>query len=166
MKKKWRVLALAVCLVAITLLFTRLIPVERKDSSEELLEKIEAALGDEWTKKSETRILPFTLADADGNTIIYYVINTTYYDEVPEMTGLDPALNEIIDPDTADSSRPCKVCNLDAMLYEKNERTFLCWTVSAECSLAIEYSPAIVSESDIFRMAESIPICNGEDKQF
>ena len=163
MKKKWRVLALAVCLVTITLLLTRLILVERKDSSEELIEKIEAALGDEWTKKSETRILPFTLADADGNTIIYYVINTTYYDEVPEMEGLDLALNEIIDPDTADSSRPCKVCDLDAMLYEKGERAFLCWTVSAEYSLAIEYRPDIVNESDIFRMAESIPICNGED---
>ena len=44
MKKKWRVLALAVCLVTITLLLTRLILVERKDSSEELIEKIDAAL--------------------------------------------------------------------------------------------------------------------------
>ena len=166
MKKKWRVLALAVCLVAIALLFVRLEDREKKEPSEEFMEKFEAALGDEWTKKYETRIQPFTLADADGNTIIYYVISTTYYDEVPEMTGLDPALNEIIDPDTVDSNRICKVCDLDAMLYEKNERAFLCWTVSAECSLAIEYSPDIVSESDIFRMAESIPICNGEDNRF
>lgn len=162
-KLLWGILAAVICFTAVTLLIVRLRVTETRNPVEEALEKFEAALGDEWTKKSETRVLPFTLKDADGETIVYYVIVTTHYDDVPEMAGLDPALNEIIDPDTAESSRTCKVCDLDAILYEKDGRAFLCWTVSAECSLAIEYSPDKVSESDIFRMAESIPACHGEN---
>lgn len=156
--------AVLICLTVGVLLLVHFSQPKKKslrDTADEITGRLEAALGDEWTKEQETTLTPFTYADSAGNTIIYYVISTKFYNEIPEIEGLDPVLNEVVNPDTADSSRSCKVGNLDAMIYEKDDRAFLCWTVSAECSLAIEYSPDAVSESDVFRMAESVPTSNG-----
>ena len=128
------------------------------DDPREMLERIEGAMGNDWSKVSETEILPFTMINAEDDTLIYYVCRTTYYtEEVPEVNGLSPALNEIISPETAEESRSCQVCGLDAMLYEKDGRGYVCWTVSPQYSLAIEYTLENVPEEDIFRMAESIP---------
>lgn len=164
-KRLWIGVAVLVCLVGVALLIARLALPKKSplDTINKMTEKVEAALGDEWSKTQETVVKPFTYSDSEGNTIIYYVIATKYYDEVPEITGLDSVLNEVIDPDTAESSRPCKVCDLDAMIYEKDNRAYLCWTVSAECSLALEYSPDATSEADIFRMAESVPASSGKN---
>ena len=130
------------------------------DTPREILGRIEGALGDEWNKISETEVIPFTLTftDEGDDTLIYYVCKTTYYsEEIPEIDGLSPVLNEVIAPETAEQSRPCQVSGLDAMLYEKGERGFLCWTISPQYSLAIEYTLDSIPEEDIFRMAKSIP---------
>lgn len=44
------------------------------------------------------------------------------------------------------------------MFYEKDGRRFLCWTLSPQETCVLEYSPDAVSEADILRMAESVPV--------
>lgn len=163
-KRLWIGVAVLVCLAGVALLITRFaLPKENpRDYINKVTERVEAALGEEWLKDRETEVKPITLSDADGNTIIYYVITTKYYNEVPDTVELSDVLNGLIYPDTVEGGRACKVCDLDAMIWEKDDRSFLCWTVSPECTLAIEYSPDAVSEADIFRMAESIPASSGE----
>lgn len=167
MKKKktwlWGLLA-AVILIEAILLFTKPWKTRHKDPITERLEQIEAALGDEWTKTAETRIVPFTLYNADGDTLVYYVIATTRGDGTPAPDGFDPALKEIIDPNTADSSRACKVGALDAVIYEAGYRAYLCWTISEQYTSVIEYSPDSVSESNVIRMAESVSANNNANK--
>lgn len=128
------------------------------NEAEQMGNRLEEALGDEWSKTREVKIIPIEFEDTEtSDKLTYYICQTTYFDEIPEITGLDPVLNEIIDPAAAEESRQCSVNDLDAMLYQKDGRAYLCWTVSPEYSLAIEYNPESVEEWEIFKMAESAP---------
>lgn len=159
----WGLLA-AVILMETILLFTNPWKARRKDPVTERLAQIEAALGDEWTKTAETRIVPFVLYDANGDSLVYYVIATTRENETPATVGLSPALKEIFDPDNVDNSRACKVDDLDAVIYEVGSRAYLCWMISRQYTAVIEYSPDNVSEAEVIRMAESVPINSCEHK--
>lgn len=128
--------------------------------AKEQIDKISSALGDEWTElvRAEEEITPYVYTDSNGNELIYYVCKTTMLSGELSEEDVGALLHEIIDPETAEERKACKVCDLDAMHYLKEGRAYLCWTVSPEYSLAIEYDPLVVSEADIFRMAESVPI--------
>lgn len=67
----------------------------------EMMERIEAALGDEYKKQSMTElVVMLRYGDTDGNTVNYYILKTTYYETDPaEVTGLNmEAIMLIIDP--------------------------------------------------------------------
>ena len=161
--KKIALYGLAAVAVCALLMFFICRPSEEEKfrmEAEEQINKISSALGDEWTElvRAEEEITPYVYTDTEGNELIYYVCKTTVLSgELPEE-DVGALLSEIIDPETAEESKVCKVCDLDAMHYLKEGRAYLCWTVSPEYSLAIEYDPLVVSEEDIFRMAESVPI--------
>lgn len=155
----------AACLSAAALALAVLVRGARKPSPvEDALQRvarIEAALDDSWERQSTTVASPAVYRDAAGNTLVYYLCRTVYHAADPaDVAGLNlAALQSVLDPDAADSSRSCSVNGLDAMLYEKGGRRFLCWTLSPEYTCVLEYSPDAVTEADIFKMAESVPVC-------
>lgn len=116
-------------------------------------------LDEDWKKQFVTEAIPIIYTDSEGNEIIaYYICKTTYYETDPtEITGLNvDVLPCVFDPETADNSYACTVNNWNAMLYEKGDRFYLCWTVTPEYTLILKYDPETVTETDIFRMAESV----------
>ena len=134
-----------------------------KEQAYEMMGRIEGALSEmdkDWKKQSVTEATPITYADDSGNTIVYYLCETTYFEAEPaEVAELNmEAVQCVIDPASADSSRSCDVNGLAAILYEMTDRFYLCWTISPEYTCILEYSPDAVTEEDIFKMAESVPV--------
>ena len=109
--------------------------------------------------QSVAKVTPFTYTDSEGNTIVYYCIQTAYLEnESGDDTGLDiTAISMVIDPELIGNKRECRVNKYDAFLCELGDRSYLCWTLSAELSCVIEYSAEAIIEECIFRMAESVP---------
>ncbi len=155
-RKFWIPIAAAVLFVLLLAIIWQ--PDDRRLDGEVLLGRLENALGDGWIRQSSTQITPVTYNDGQGQTVVHYICQTTYYvDSIPEITGVDPVVNRIIDPETAETSRACKVSGFDAVLCTRDGRSYLCWTLSPECSMVIEYSPESIAEADVFKMAESVP---------
>ena len=113
---------------------------------------------EEYECKSISKVTPYTYADPDGNTIVYYCCQTTYIeDEYGDNIGLNiDALGMVIDFTKIENKRSCMVNAYDAFRCEMGERSYLCWTVSPEISCVIEYSADVNAEADIFRMAERV----------
>ena len=125
--------------------------------------KVENALqevDEDYECQSVSKVTPFTYTDSEGNTIVYYCIQTAYLEnESGGYTGLDMnAIGMVIDPKLIENKRDCKVNEYDAFLCELGDRSYLCWTLSSEISCVIEYSKESVEEASIFRMAESVPV--------
>ena len=82
----------------------------------------------------------------------------SYLSEEPkEITGLNKtALSMVVDVDSLENTRDCKVGNLDAVMGEKDGFHYLCWTYSPKYSCVFKYVDGSVSEEDLFRMAESV----------
>lgn len=160
MKKKiWIIIAAIVVLLAfITVFFLANHPTPESEMLD-MLNRVEGALGEEWKKQTVTEVSDFVYSDDEGNTIVYYVCVTTYYEADPdEQNGLNPdAIAAVINPDEAESCWECTVSDLPAAIYQQDGRAYLCWTILPELSCVIEYDPAVESEADIFRMAESVP---------
>ena len=124
--------------------------------------KVENALkevDEDYECQSVAEVTPFTYTDSEGNTIVYYCIQTAYLEnESGDNTGLDMnAIGLVVDPEMIENKRECRVNEYDAFLCELGGRSYLCWTLSPELSCVIEYSPEAISEECIFRMAESVP---------
>lgn len=109
---------------------------------------------------SVVKVTPFTHTDSEGNTIVYYCIQTAYLEkESGDYTGLDMnAIGIVVDMTQIENKQECKVNEYDAFLCELGGRSYLCWTLSPEISCVIEYSKGTVEESNIFRMAGSVPM--------
>ena len=62
-----------------------------KKDQDTLDSRIEAALGGEYKKQTETVVATtVTYADKNGNKILYHYLKTTYFEADPsEVTGLD-----------------------------------------------------------------------------
>ena len=125
--------------------------------------KVENALkevDEDYECRSVAKVTPFTYTDSEGNTIVYYCIQTAYLEnESGDDTGLDiTAISMVIDPELIGNKRECRVNEYDAFLCELGDRSYLCWTLSPELSCVIEYSAEAISEESIFRMAESVPV--------
>ena len=125
--------------------------------------KVENALkevDEDYECQSVAKVTPFTYTDSEGNTIVYYCIQTAYLEnESGDDTGLDMnAIGIVIDPELIENKRECRVNEYDAFLCELGDRSYLCWTLSPELSCVIEYSKGVVEEGSIFRMAESVPV--------
>ena len=129
--------------------------------------KVENALqevDEDYECQSVSKVTPFTYTDSEGNTIIYYCIQTAYLEnESGGNTGLDMnAIGIVVDPEQMENRRECKVNEYNAFLCEQGDRSYLCWTLSPETSCVIEYSAGLVEEASIFRMAESASVPYGE----
>ena len=125
--------------------------------------KVENALkevDEDYECQSVAKVTPFTYTDSEGNTIVYYCIQTAYLEnESGDDNGLDTnAIGMVIDPELIGNKRECRVNEYDAFLCEFGDRFYLCWTLSPELSCVIEYSAEAISEESIFRMAESVPV--------
>ena len=105
MTKKGKI-GLVAGIVMTCILFLIFVTARNKTSSPagdayEMMERIEAALGDEYKKQSMTElVVTLRYGDTDGNTVNYYILKTTYYETEPaEVTGLNmEAIMLIIDP--------------------------------------------------------------------
>ena len=160
MKRKTWLIVAAICILLV--LAVSIVKANRPSPQEEMmnmLNRLENALGDEWKKQTVTRVSDLVYSDDEGNTIVYHVCTTTYYEaNATEQTGLNTeAIAAIIAPDEAESYRECTVSGLPAAIYQKDGRAYLCWTIIPELSCVIEYDPAVESEEDMLRMAESVP---------
>lgn len=125
---------------------------------EEMISRIENALGDEYKKQLTTELVgTLRYADKEGNEIKYHILKSTYYEADPaNVTGLNvDALGILFDPDSAVSCEEMMIQEWHAALYVLEERSYLCWTCSPEESYILEYNPKAVSDADIIKMAES-----------
>ena len=146
---------------SISLLVPKKKPSDRFDEALAFADKAEAALrevDDSYTRHSITIDTPATYEDALGNTIILHCLQTMYFEADPnEVTDLNiNAIEGIIDPETLQDRRNCKVGESSAVHGNRNGRAFLCWTLTPEISCVIEYTPEAVSEEEIFYMAEGV----------
>ena len=129
---------------------------ERIFSIENALKEVD----EDYTCKSISKVTPYTYADPDGNTIVYYCCQTTYIaDEYGDNTKLNTdAIGMVIDFAQIRNRQDCKVNEYDAFQCEMGERSYLCWTISPEISCVIEYNADAIADADIFRMAESVQL--------
>lgn len=162
-KKPWLIIATICILLVLAVTIALANCPTSQDEMMDMLNRVENALGDEWKKQTVTEVSDLVYSDDEGNTIIYYVCITTYYAaDATEQTGLNTdAISAVIPPDTAESCRECTVSGLPAAIYQKDGRAYLCWTIIPELSCVIEYDPAVESEEDMLRMAESVPANQG-----
>ena len=162
------VLAVVVCLAAVIG-----VVVNKQKSAEptpeEMIERLEAALGDDYKKQLKTELVA-TLTyenkneEGDDGNIYYRILKTTYYEADPaEVTGLNTvAFNVLFPVDLMDSCEEMKIQDWDAALYKNDDVAYLCWTYSPEVSYALEYNPNAVEDWEIIKMAESAKVMDEE----
>lgn len=114
------------------------------------------------TCKSISKVTPYTYADLNGNTIVYYCCQTTYIEDgCGDNIDLNTdAIGMVIDFEQIKNRRECKVNEYDAFLCEMGGRSYLCWTISPEISCVIEFCADVNDKADILRMAESVQLPN------
>ena len=167
MKKKVLLgIGIAILLLVLILGITRYMEIQKcqTDSNWQVAKeiyKIENALkevDEGYECQSVSKVTPFTYTDSEGNTIVYYCIQTAYLEnESGDDTGLDMnAIGMVIDVDQIENRRECMVNEYDAFRCKIDNRSFLCWTLSPETSCVIEYDADAVEEADVFRMAVSV----------
>ena len=125
--------------------------------------KVENALqevDEDYECQSVSKVTPFPYTDSEGNTIVYYCIQTAYLEnESGDDTGLDMnAIGMVVDMTRIENKRECTVNEYYAFQCEIADRTHLCWTLSSEISCVIEYDADVISEENILRMAESVSL--------
>ena len=163
-RKTWFIIAAICILLVLAGAITFVNRPTPEDEMINMLNRVENALGDEWKKQTVTKVSDLVYSDDEGNTIVYHICTTTYYEaDSAKQTGLNTdAISAVISPDEAESYRECMVSGLPAAIYQKDGRAYLCWTIIPELSCVIEYDPAVESEDDMLRMAESVPANRGK----
>lgn len=131
------------------------------------LYNVESALkevDEEWELESLSTVTPYTYANPEGDTIVYYHCRTAYLTEgEAELDGMNTnALVQVVDIEALQNSRECKVNGLSAIIGEFEGRSYLCWTLDPENSCVIEYTAGSFSEDDVFRIAESVQLPDDE----
>ncbi len=129
------------------------------EKMKEMADRVEDAIlsvDDSCKKQVEIVTYPLTYSDASGNTIIFTQCHTKYYDADPtEVTGLHiESIESVVT--MPDEYENCTVGEMVGAWFSKDDRAFLCWTITSEVSCVIEYSPDSVTRADIFKMAESV----------
>ena len=120
MKKKMLLgIGTAIMLLVLILGITRYMEVRKcqTDSNWQVAKeiyKIENALkevDEGYECQAVSTVTPFTYADSEGNTIVYYCIQTAYLEnESGDYTGLDMnAIGMVIDVDQIENRRECMV---------------------------------------------------------
>ena len=163
-KKTWFFIAVVCILLILAVSIVMANRPSPQDEMMDMLNRLENALGDEWKKQTATKVSDLVYSDNEGNTIVYHVCTTTYYEaDSAKQTGLNTdAISAVISPNESESCRDCTVSGLPAAIYQKDGRAYLCWTIMPELSCVIEYDPSVESEEDMLRMAESVPANRGK----
>ena len=165
MKKKiWLIIATICMLLVLVVAIVLANCPTPQDKMMDMLNRVENALGDEWKKQTVTKVSDLVYSDDKGNTIVYHVCTTTYYEtDTSQQSGLNTeAISAVISPNEAEKYRECTVSGLPAAIYQKDGRAYLCWTIIPELSCVIEYDPAVESKEDMLHMAESVPANRGK----
>jgi len=119
-------LAGALCMFLVILLLTAFSKKKEPElTADEILERFEKALGDEYKKQSVSEViaqLAYTHKDG-GNPIYYYFVKTTYYEADPaEVTGLNTdAFRALFDPDAAVTAEEMMIQDWHGCLYRFSE---------------------------------------------
>ena len=118
------------------------------------------AVDEDWELESLSTVTPYTYANPEGDTIVYYHCRTAYLtDGEVKLEGMNTeALDQAVDIEALENSRECEVNGQAAILGELDGRTYLCWTLDPENSCVLEYNADTFAEEDIFRMAESVQL--------
>ena len=129
------------------------------EKMKEMADRVEDAIlsvDDSYKKQVEIVTYPLTYSDARGNTIVFTQCHTKYYDADPaEVTGLHiESIESVVT--MPDEYENCTVGEMVGAWFSKDDRAFLCWTITSEVSCVIEYSPDSVTRADIFKMAEGV----------
>ena len=108
--------------------------------------------------ESLSEVRSFEITSPNSPTIYYYCTITSYLTEAPnETTALNKtALSMVVDIDSLENRRDCKVGNQDAVMGETDGFHYLCWTYSPKYSCVFKFVEGSVTEEDLFRMAESV----------
>lgn len=106
----------------------------------------------------KTEIVSASFSNPDGDTLVYYICQTTYYEEEPDkVTKLDTqALYDIFDPECLEPEKEMDIFGHPSALYLLNGRAYLCCTPDPEYTLVLEYSPDVVSEEDALKTMRSV----------
>lgn len=95
-----------------------------KNTSEEMISKIEDALGEEYRRQSMTEVAATFIYEKqdEADRIYYYVLKTTYYEEEPaEDMGLHTeAFAVLFSVEGMESCEEMKIRDWDAALYKKD----------------------------------------------
>ena len=144
MKKNTKriVIALIVAVIAVGITWGIKLYLREKDprwQAAKEIYKVQTALQqvDENAKlESVSEVRSFEITSPNYPTIYYYCTITSYLSEQPkEITGLNKtALSMVVDMDSLENTRDCKVGNLDAVMGEKDGFHYLCWTYSPKYS--------------------------------
>ena len=163
MKSKILVFLLVVAGVSLSLFSCKDEISEREKAKAEILKNVRRV--EEVMQKEDpdfkalgyTEVTQVSFEQTNGHDIQYYYCGTTYFDEIPELTGIHlDAIKSVVDPALAENSRDTKVLDYDAIIYALDGREYLCWSISPEDSCVLEYTPGTVSEADLLMMAESV----------
>ena len=108
--------------------------------------------------ESLSEVRSFEITSPNSPTIYYYCTITSYLAEEPEETTAlnQTALSMVVDIDSLDNRRDCKVGNQDAVMGEIDGFHYLCWTYSPKYSCVFKYVEGSITEEDLFHMAESV----------
>lgn len=122
---------------------------------EALVERLQTTDSD--VSVGSTKYYKMALANAQGDDLYYYYIQTEYAGSIPTVDGLHmAAIGTVVEYLHAEDSREIMVNGNKAVIYVFPDREYLCWTLSAEDSCVIEYVPGSLPEADIIEMAESV----------
>lgn len=158
---KGKIIHISIIMLALIILLGRItiFAVSNAKKDQDTLDsRIEAALGGDYKKQTETVVATtVTYADKNGNKILYHYLKTTYFEADPsEITGLDVnALCVLFDPKLAKDCDEMKINEYSAALFRFDELSYLCWTYSPEASFVLEYDPDVVADEEIIKMAKS-----------
>lgn len=165
-KKVFIALGVILITIAISLGVSRYRYMEKRDQyiaiAEEIyrVEKALKEVDEELERNSITKISSFEIKGPDGLAGIYSCCQSTYFGEfVVDENGIDSnVIGQLVDLDRIESTQKMKVNEYDACLYVIEDQSYLCWTASPEYSFVIQFNPDLLSESNVIRMAESVPI--------
>lgn len=151
------------CIFLILICFlTACTPAEEHAPTNQEITRVEQALEQVWggdvQRVRETEVYEFPFSDAEGNTIVYYLCETTYFQEEPaQVTGLDTqALYSFFDTDYVLPEKKLDICGHPGALYLVNGRAFFCCTASPKSTVVLEYSPEVISEETATKIIHSI----------
>ena len=132
------------------------------------LYNVESALkevDEDWRLEFVSTVKPYTYANPEGETIVYYHCRTAYLtDDEVKLEGINAeAIKQVVDIEILENSWECEVNGQSGIIGELDGRTYLCWTLDSENSCVIEYTAGSITQEEAFRMAESVQLPQDEE---